>query len=231
MSRTIVEALARLAGPDPGQPGVHLAGSPLEAEDVDRPAGDLLGRVAEHPLGGRIPARDNTVEGLADDGIVGMIDDCRQPIRAAATLFCLLTAGQVAHRRDHQRAILGIGMGQGDIHRELGPVPAQRAQLQTKSHGPSERGRNVGFPVHLVDRPQKLGHQRLQRCTDQVVALVAEQQLRLAIHKPNHACAVHPHQGIRHSLQQTLELSRLRRHRAPRSCGQVTRKPDTSSEL
>jgi len=34
-----------------------------------------------------------------------------------------------------------------------------------------------------------------------------------------------PHQRIRHSLQQTLELRRLRRHRAPpRSCRRATRK-------
>jgi hypothetical protein len=95
-------------------------------------------------------------------------------------------------------------MGQGDIHGELGVVPPPSAQLQTKPHRAGERGRNIALPVHLVDRPQRPRHQHLQGRTDRVVAVVAEQQLRLAIHKPDHPCVVHPHQCIRHRVQQTL---------------------------
>ena len=41
-------------------------------------ADDLVGGVAEDPLGGLVPARDDAVEGLADDGIVGRFDDGRE---------------------------------------------------------------------------------------------------------------------------------------------------------
>jgi hypothetical protein len=194
---------------------VHLACLTRRTEEVDGLAGDFLGRVAVHPLGGRVPTRDDAVQGLADDGIIGMLDNRSQLLRALVSRFCRLAAGQVAHRRDHQRAVLGVGMGQRDVHRELGAVLSPSAQFQIQSHGPRERGHNIALPVHLMDRPQRLGHQHLQGHTDQVAPLVAEQQLRLAIHKPDHACVIHPHQSIRHRLQQTLTLRHHRRHRAP----------------
>ena len=49
-------------------------------QDGDGLADDLGGGVAQDPLGGLIPARDDAVERLADDGIVGGFDDrCQQP--------------------------------------------------------------------------------------------------------------------------------------------------------
>jgi hypothetical protein len=81
-----------------------------------------------------------------------MLDDCRQPVGVAATLFCLGAAGQVAHRGDHQRAVLGVGMGQGDLYGKRGAVPSPSARLQIKSHGPCEGGRKIARPVHRVGR-------------------------------------------------------------------------------
>jgi len=48
--------------------------------------------------------------------------------------------------------------------------------------------------------PERLEQQRLDGPTDQLVAVIAEQRLGLAIDKLDHALLVHPHQGIRHSL-------------------------------
>jgi len=47
----------------------------LRNQDGDRPADDLFGRVAEQALGGAVPADDDAVEGLADDGVVGRVND------------------------------------------------------------------------------------------------------------------------------------------------------------
>ena len=44
-------------------------------EDGDGIADHFLGGVAEHPLGGWIPAFDDAVEVFADDGVVGRGDD------------------------------------------------------------------------------------------------------------------------------------------------------------
>ena len=57
---------------------MRLACLVRRTEEFDGLAGDFLGRVAVHPLGGRVPARDDAVQGLADDGIVRLFDDCRQ---------------------------------------------------------------------------------------------------------------------------------------------------------
>jgi hypothetical protein len=38
----------------------------------------LVGRVAEQPLGGGVPRQDHALERLADDGVVGRLDDRRQ---------------------------------------------------------------------------------------------------------------------------------------------------------
>src|ERR1700686_3364652 len=47
----------------------------LRNEDSDRLADDVFGRVAEQPLGGAVPADDDAVEVLADDGVAGRFDD------------------------------------------------------------------------------------------------------------------------------------------------------------
>ena len=119
---------------------------------------------------------------------------------------CSLAFGDVAHNRDHQRAVLGVDAGQGDVHREHGAIPLPSGQLQIESHGPSPGVCDISLPMRRVDLRERLRHQRLDGLADQVVAVIAEQQLSLAIDKPDHARLVHPHHGIRNRLQQTLEL-------------------------
>ena len=189
--------------------------------DSDGLADDLLARVAVHPLGGRVPARDDTVERDADNGLVRMLDDRRHPVRQAAIVFCLLAFRHVAHGRNNQRAVLGVDVGQADVHRELGAIPSPAAQLQATSQVPSLRVLEVGLPLCRVDLPERLRHQCLEGLADQVAVVIAEQRLRLAIDTPDHARPVHPHQGIGHDVQQALERrGLLQRHLAPlRTCG------------
>src|SRR5437879_5042646 len=63
--------------------------------------------VAEYPLSGRVPAGDETVLSLADDGIVGGLDDLRQqPVGAFALCRFLLYLRQVADNTD-EKALVG----------------------------------------------------------------------------------------------------------------------------
>src|SRR5580765_8437907 len=61
-------------------------------DDANRPTDRLRGGVAKHPLGAGIPRRDDPVQVLADDGIVGGLDDARQQ---GACFLELLTVADV----------------------------------------------------------------------------------------------------------------------------------------
>src|SRR5664280_2443668 len=86
-------------------------------------------------------------------------------------------------------------------------------QIQPKGAGLGVCKENV--PVRGVDLPQRFGHQHLDMLADQLVAVITEQRLSLPVDKPDHTLLVHPHQSIRHRLQQLLELRRLRYHLVP----------------
>jgi hypothetical protein len=68
-----------LAAPDARQ-HLGLLGQPLGGDDQGDVAPDRLrGRPAEHPLGGAVPAGDDAVQRLADDGVVGPLHDGGEP--------------------------------------------------------------------------------------------------------------------------------------------------------
>ena len=68
------------AGPDLLEDLVHLRRAFGVDQHRDRLPDDLVGRVPVDQLGGTVPARDDSVERLPDDGVVGGIDDgCEQP--------------------------------------------------------------------------------------------------------------------------------------------------------
>jgi len=56
-------------------------------QDVDAASNDLLGGVLVKSLGARVPAHDDAVERLADDRVVGRLDDCGQMPRGLRGLF------------------------------------------------------------------------------------------------------------------------------------------------
>src|SRR5664279_1959831 len=124
-------------------------------------------------------------------------------------------SGVLVHSRDHQENVPGVDVGQADVDRELGAILVPSDQLHIESTGPSPGVCEVVLPVLGVDLPERRGHQRLDGLADQLVAVIAEQRFGLAINKPDRALRVHPHQGVRHSLQQVLEPPRLRRHLVP----------------
>jgi GAF domain-containing protein/PAS domain-containing protein len=68
-----------LASPQPGEDVRLLVRTVGRDEHGDGPPDRLGGRVAEEPFRPPVPGPDDPVELLADDGVVGRIDDRRQP--------------------------------------------------------------------------------------------------------------------------------------------------------
>ena len=64
-----------LAGLDAGQNGWFLVEAIRWNDDRDWLSDGLIRRIAEKTLGAFIPGRDDAVESLADDRIVGGLDD------------------------------------------------------------------------------------------------------------------------------------------------------------
>src|SRR5690606_15736114 len=74
-----LEVRDRLSAPD-AREHVDLFTQALGWDDQrDRAAGRLLCRVAEEALGAAIPRGDHPRERLADDGVLGAVDDGREP--------------------------------------------------------------------------------------------------------------------------------------------------------
>src|SRR3546814_5168175 len=69
-----------LAAPDARQDLRFLVLMIRWNQDQDRLADDLVGRIAEEPLRTLIPARDDAVEVLAYDRVVGGLDDRGKPL-------------------------------------------------------------------------------------------------------------------------------------------------------
>ena len=77
-TRDRLEVLDPLPAAKPRQDLVLLV-LPLRRDDQgDRPAYGLLGGVAEEPLGPGVPCPDHALERLADDRVLGRLDDGRQ---------------------------------------------------------------------------------------------------------------------------------------------------------
>src|SRR5262245_57293920 len=70
-----------LAAADPLQDGGFLAVSIRRDDSQDRLPDHLLGRVAEDPLRRLVPAGDDPIGVLADDGVVRRLHDRRQQRR------------------------------------------------------------------------------------------------------------------------------------------------------
>src|ERR1700722_6436600 len=87
-------------------------------EDRDRLANDFFGRVAEQVFGGAVPADDDAVEGLADDGVAGRFDDAGELL---ARLHGAALLGDVEERRDP-----AVDFARGIGFRPVGGVQAAR---------------------------------------------------------------------------------------------------------
>ena len=72
-----------LSAPQPRQNLAVLHRAGLRHQHRDGLPYDFVGLVAEHPLGALVPAHDDAVQVLTDDGVIGRIHDRRQELDAA----------------------------------------------------------------------------------------------------------------------------------------------------
>ena len=71
VSKCVTASPARMRREDHVFFGLPIGGN----DHPDRLADRFRGGVAEHPFGGAVPRRDDAVQVLADDGVVGRFDD------------------------------------------------------------------------------------------------------------------------------------------------------------
>ena len=140
-----LEVLDPLAAAEPVQ-DVALLVQPLGRDDQgDRPADGLGGGVAEEPLGPGVPRPDDAVERLADDRVVGRLDDGGQP---RLGLLGPLPLGHVAEDQDRADRARGPVPDRGGavVDRPLGSRPGRSGRCGSPARRrPLPQGRGAGF--------------------------------------------------------------------------------------
>ncbi len=81
-TRTVSKCSTRSPASEPREDRVLLVARSAGMIERDVPADGLRRGVAEEPLGRRVPGLDHAVQRLADDGVLGRLDDGRQEPRA-----------------------------------------------------------------------------------------------------------------------------------------------------
>ncbi|MGY4372017.1 hypothetical protein ACVW1A_008082 [Bradyrhizobium sp. LB1.3] len=79
----------RFVAADPVQDTPDLGLAVVRHNDVDRLADGLRGGIAEQMFGGLVPAGDDTVERLRDDGVIGGFDDGAVQGKALAVVVAI----------------------------------------------------------------------------------------------------------------------------------------------
>ena len=184
-------------------------------EHLDVTAGDLRGRVPVQPLGARVPAGDDLIEGLADHRVVRGLDD-RGQLRGH--LGRQPPLGHVPDRGGDQDPLLGVDGGQGDLGGEGGAVAAAPGQLHPRAHRAGRGISHVPGPVAGMDIADRIRDQHLHRLADQLVPPVAEQPLGLRVDQRDPPVGVDAYHRVRRRLQQPSEpviLKVLHGHHPP----------------
>ena len=83
-------------------------------EDGDRPADDLLGSIAEHPLGPPVPTGDDAVEVLRKDRVLSRVYNGREFLRRSLGLLAPRDVNQHVHRADQRARRVEQRRGVGD---------------------------------------------------------------------------------------------------------------------
>jgi hypothetical protein len=185
-----LEVLDPFAAPEPLEDGTFLV-VPLRGDDQrDRPAHGLGRRVAEHAFGPRVPTCDDALERLADDGVVGRVDDGRQPRPSFLRAPALAHVTEDQDGPDRQPAPVPHGGG-AVLDGSLRPVTGdedgvvRQAGDHTSSYG--LQGRVLDrLPCRFVDNLED----NREGPADGVGPLPAGQGFRHAIHKRDSAVGI-----------------------------------------
>ena len=125
-------------------------------------------RVAEHALGLAIPRLDGAVERLADDDVLGRLDDGRQPrLRLDAPASVRWTSRKTSTAPTTFPAASRIGAALSSIGRSTPSRAISTVWLASPTICPSRSARSAGFStaarVRLVDDDEDLGKRPADR--------------------------------------------------------------------
>ena len=216
-----LHVLDRTAGPQAGD-DLLLLGDPVRRDDEGDVAADRLsGRVAEQPLRGRVPALHDSVQRLADDGVVRGLHDRRQQARrqqlAGPVPLQPPLRGHVAEDEDTSgdAAELVPDRCGGVVDRVLAAILVQQDRVVGEAHHgslPERLRRRVldRLPRLLVDDPEH----RFERLAHRLCLRPAGQRLGHGVQVRDAAVDVRRHHRVadaaQRDLQQLLPLARPR---------------------
>src|SRR5207249_8001475 len=121
-----------------------------------------------------------------------------------STKFCLnLPAlGDVPDGSRYKLLLLGLHRSQADFGRKFRSVFAAAVEVKTHSHGPRARLGEVAVAMVGMKGAVAVGHEDFDGLTEQLLALIAEKFLRLAIDEHDAPVLADDYHGIRRGLQQ-----------------------------
>ncbi len=140
-----------LAPPDSLHDLLEFVGVVRRDEDRERQADDLLGAVTIQSLRSPVPAGDDPVEALADDGIVGRLHDGGQAQAGLRGPACL---GHVPKDQDRpaDAPIAPPDRGGGFLNGHFPPVPGDQGGVVGQLARQPVEPRALHFPKDLADR-------------------------------------------------------------------------------
>src|SRR5271163_1311414 len=116
----------------------HVVPAAGNGEQQDRLSDHLVARVSEYPLRGFVPARDDAFQIVADDRIVGRLDDRRQRARAVLAFaqrgFRRLSLGDIDDCRKDHWSVIGVDRVQTDLDRELAAILLLTVEIAPRAH-------------------------------------------------------------------------------------------------
>ena len=136
-----LEMLDALAAAQPREDVVFF-GLPLGRDQhPDRPADELVGRIAEQPLGGGVARLNDAVEILREDRIVGRVDDrgevrgtrARDSRRSGASCSCERAREQFARAERLDEILVGAGLQPFDARFFARRAPTAESPASTGS--------------------------------------------------------------------------------------------------
>src|SRR6185312_12051108 len=149
----------------------------------DRLANDFLGAVTEQPRSPCIPRSDHAVERLADDRIIGTIDDRRKPCPAVLSLTLLRDVAKDQHHPE-QLAVRQANRGSTVVDSNLSTIACE----QYRVIGQPDDGADLQYFLHrIVDGPSCVlvdnAKHRFERLISRLLARPAGQRCGDGVHE------------------------------------------------
>ena len=158
-------------------------------DERDMAADGLLGRVTEQPLGAGVPALNDAVERLADDGIVGRFDDRREQPGGeqlarpfALTRRCALTSLKISTHPETAPSSSRIGAALSSIAHSPPSFRISTVWFASPTTTPSRSALVAGFVDRLAGVLVDDAKHGVERLAERFAVRPAGQRFRHGVH-------------------------------------------------